>query len=346
MKLFIDTNIYLDYFRAGREGLASLEALKTLLKDDRLKLILPLQTKEEYSRNRDNIVEVMRKVLVAKQRDLSDYLPAAPTIKDWDETQDVRSKINKINEPFQKLIDKYDKETKDESTTADKLIAEVFSLANPVVEDKDLLEKAHIRYLKGHPPRKTDNSYGDAIIWETLLATATDTDLTMVTHDTDFIEERRGKDELKTFLRKEWTAVAKTKKIQLFKSLGEFVNSFEKKQTIKKEIIEKEKIANSFTGSYIPSSVFSSGLPSTFTSDFIYDTADRAVRPEPWPTSASVLDVYSGYPGRYPSVARYCPYCGRVLNRYTNLISWDTDNQGHITCPHCSNKFKLDSGDQ
>lgn len=67
MQLYIDTNIYLDYFRTGKDSLDSLKALKILLESKKLKLLIPAQVSQEYIRNRAQIVEDTRNLLLAKK---------------------------------------------------------------------------------------------------------------------------------------------------------------------------------------------------------------------------------------------------------------------------------------
>lgn len=64
----------------------------------------------------------------------------------------------------------------------------------------------------------------------------------MITKDSDFIEIHKNKPIINHFLYVEWRIkTKKKKKVILYKSLAEFVNTFNKKEVIKKEIVQKEK---------------------------------------------------------------------------------------------------------
>lgn len=238
MKLFIDTNIYLNYFRSSDESLSSLEELKKLLKRKRLKLVLPIQTRDEYFRNRNGIAEQSRELLLRETK-LKLILPT-PFLRSWQEATHIRKQVKATQKAYQRLLQKYDAEVAEEKTRADILIKSLFKTAEMFEDDEELLRKAHFRYLRGHPPKKNDGSLGDAIAWELLLA-KTEDDLVLVSKDGDFAEQRGGVTWLKGFLEKEWRSKCGGKTIKLHDSLGEFINTFEKRQAVKEEVIKKEK---------------------------------------------------------------------------------------------------------
>ena len=239
MQLFIDSNIYLNYFRASSENLASLRALIKLLKQKKVALLVPEQTLQEYERNRSQVIEETRSKL-SKQQEGLELNSVPPTIKSAAEITKIKKKFKAVKMAIQGLIKKYDSYTAKEKTDADILIASMIKIAKILPENKEILDMAHSRYLKGNPPRKSDYSYGDAITWETLLACATSDDLTIVTHDADYKGQQSGKPVLHQFLQKEWAKRSKNK-ISFYESLGEFVNQFEKKKTIEKRVIVQEK---------------------------------------------------------------------------------------------------------
>jgi len=76
MQLYIDSNIYLEYFRENSaERLAPLKELIKLIEKKKITLILPSQTKQEYFRNRRKIAEITRSALI-KQSNISSIIPA------------------------------------------------------------------------------------------------------------------------------------------------------------------------------------------------------------------------------------------------------------------------------
>jgi hypothetical protein len=240
MKLFIDTNIYLSYFRRSDETLASLEELKKLLRRRKLTLVLPVQTRDEYFRNRNSIAEQSRDLLV-RETEPRLNLPA-PFVKDWPEAASVRKRLASTKAAYDKLLKKFDSQISEGRTRADVLIDSLFATAEILEEDDELLRRAYFRYLRGHPPRKNDGSFGDAIAWELLLQGVSD-DLVVVTRDGDFAEKRRGTTWLRGFLEREWNAKNPQRSIKLYVSLGEFINTLGNRKAVKEEVVQEEKSA-------------------------------------------------------------------------------------------------------
>jgi hypothetical protein len=106
MKLFVDTNIYLNYFRRSDESLSSLRELRKLLKQRKLKLVLPAQTRDEYFRNRNRIAEESR-ALIVQERERKLNLPA-PFMRVWKEGKQVRLRLEATKRAYQDLLKKYD----------------------------------------------------------------------------------------------------------------------------------------------------------------------------------------------------------------------------------------------
>ena len=242
MQLYIDSNIYLEYFRENSaERLAPLEELVKLIEAGKISLLIPLQTEQEYFRNKSSIAEATRFALVQQSR--ASFIIPATLDKKIPEIKKILKGVDVLEKAYKKLIEKYDKAVEKEKTDADLLIKNLFdNLGKNLLETDSIVQHAYLRYMKGNPPRKSDYSYGDAIIWETLLESCVNDNLVIISKDGDFIEKNKGKSVLNNFLANEWRIKTKRKKrAKLFKSLAEFVNDFNKEQTIKKEVVEKEK---------------------------------------------------------------------------------------------------------
>lgn len=56
MNLYIDTNIYLDFYHFSKGDLDELEKLTKLIKNQEITLYLPQQTKDEFIRNREKTI--------------------------------------------------------------------------------------------------------------------------------------------------------------------------------------------------------------------------------------------------------------------------------------------------
>src|ERR1700732_4512494 len=137
MKLFIDANIYLNYFRRSDESLSSLRELKRLLRLKKLKLVLPAQTRYEYFRNRNRIAEESRDIL-RRETELKLNLPA-PFLRGWPEATRIEKKVSATRKGYGELLKKYDAQVSAESTRADTLIKGLFAVAETLDDDEDLL---------------------------------------------------------------------------------------------------------------------------------------------------------------------------------------------------------------
>ncbi len=243
VNLFLDTNVYLDYFRSSSKGaLDPLRRLTALVQSKEITLLLPEQVVHEYQRQRRKVAEETRELLL----EASKYAPFAHLVlgKEKREVKSVSRAVKEVKDSIAELVKKYDEQIESEDTEADKLIKRLFKKAKRFEESDELIKRAHSRYLKGNPPRKTDHSYGDAIVWEVLLEEAVGESLTLISKDSDYTERQKGKKALNSFLKGEW-AQKSTHGISFYESLGEFINHFDKKETIKKEIVEEEKISSS-----------------------------------------------------------------------------------------------------
>jgi len=323
---FVDTNIYLEYFRMSSATVDSLKELLRLLRNDDLKLILPKQVKDEYWRNKKGIIK-KNKATIREQIPKKLKLPnLAANLK---EAKKVKKDYLKFKSSLNKLIKKYDTLLKGK-TKVEKLIEDIFKMAVSSDEDKNIIEKGYYRYLKGNPPGK-NNSYGDAIIWETLIEKFTDGKLSIITDDKDWYVDE-DKESLNELLTREWQE--KTgRKLKIYSTLSEFINKFTGKKIIKKEIIQEEKAQKEYF-------------------DFIGTSETHGT-----PVSRAV-----NLRGKY-----YCPFCNRDItielkNKFPDLPdSKDLNNFHHIArqqallyiinkplyreaeCPYCHKHFNLNN---
>jgi len=234
--VFIDTNIYLEYFEMSSSTIDTLKKLDELIEKKEIKLILPKQVQDEYWRkNKKVMVSIMRKQI---ESEIPTDPKIPPPVTDLPEVRALRTKYKNVRDDFQKLLKKYDEEFVKKSEV-EKLIEKIFQKAERVDEIDKIIERAHHRYLKANPPYKT-HEYGDAIIWENLLANFSKEDLTLITNDGDWSDGSKGKTNVNDFLEKEWRE-KNGKNLYFYSSLAEFINKVTGQQTIKKEVVEEEK---------------------------------------------------------------------------------------------------------
>lgn len=186
MNLFIDTNIWLSLYDFSNDNLAQFEKLKTY-KDNKIKLYIPQQVVDEVYRNRDN-------KLNSTYKDFNLSVPKFPNFtKTYSEYNELKNKMEIIAKEFNERKNKIHDDILNNNLSADKTIEEFFN-QNSILEcSDDIMTKAYNRYNKGNPPGK-ENSYGDAINWETLLKNISDGDLYFITSDKDFISDLSKKD--------------------------------------------------------------------------------------------------------------------------------------------------------
>lgn len=236
MKVFIDANIFHAFLGADSD-LSQLIELKRLLKAKKnpVELILTRQVIDEYHRNAgDRINDAWESLNGEKdKKELSAIKFSSEKKKKF------AARIGQLEKDITNFniarLEDFDKRT----AKAEKIIAEIFSLATILECPDEIVGLAKIRHLRGNPPMKNDQSYGDAINWEALLKTGYKEDIRIVSNDPDYAEKVKGKKELNRYLKNEWSE--KTgKDATLYTSLGTFINKLEKKETIKEEAIEKE----------------------------------------------------------------------------------------------------------
>ena len=223
-RIFIDTNKYLDFFRASENSIKTLDNLIDLIEKGKLELILPKQVSDEFIRDKDLIYLTFIKENFKKIK-----IPAF--LKENDEIKNVNKLIDEIEKDYK---DKF----YDEKSRINISIKKIFKLAKTPKETDKILQLAHFRTLRGNPPRKNNNSFGDAIIWETLLQYS-DKDLIIISGDGDWSSELENKT-INPFLKAEWFK-NKNKSLKLYDNLGQYINENLNREEIPDKLIKEEK---------------------------------------------------------------------------------------------------------
>lgn len=216
MNIFIDTNLYLDFYRMGKDKLDELDKVFALHKYGHLKLWLPELIVSEFWRNRS-------KVVADNIKDIEkDYKPALPHIfRQHDDLKNFSSTVNEVNKLKNQIINDIQKQFKDEELAADLVIKRIFEAAEIIRADDEIIEKGKRRYDLGNPPGK-NKSYGDAVNWECLLAAIPEgEDIYLITEDADykspFIE-----DDMNEYMKHEWINKKKSEP-HIYARLSEFI---------------------------------------------------------------------------------------------------------------------------
>ena len=198
MRVFIDANIYLNFFKPSEEKMTSLGLLRKNLKKQKINLIFPKITQDELLRN----LSVIRSKYIRELRTLKMVPPAtASVIKGKAQTNKIQDLANKIKSELGKLEGSYIK-------YSDKLLKNdieylIKNSISPNIDD-DVFELAKRRRFIGNPPGKSDGRFhiGDELVWEILLKSYGDDDLVIVSNDGDwkkYPQTQRGKQRFRQY---------------------------------------------------------------------------------------------------------------------------------------------------
>jgi len=187
--LFVDTNIWLDFYRARTEAdLSLLEHLEQIAD----KIIVTSQLEMEFKKNRH--AAMMEGIGELKP---SQALARPGLFSDAKEVQAIQSNQKKADARVKKLKTRYIKAL---SSPADddpvyKICQRIFHKVDALVLTRDMAERRLVRrralrrFLLGYPPRKrNDTSMGDAFNWEWMLecANSQNAELVIVSRDADY----------------------------------------------------------------------------------------------------------------------------------------------------------------
>lgn len=195
MKILIDTNIYLDFYRSNNEAL---KLFKELV-DHFDKIILTDQIIIEFERSRESVIKKVSQNFDSESKlenFSSSYLQNLSEFKELVEIK--KSYTAKKNEVSKKIDDNLSNPSQDPIASFFKEFVDESIKNNKVYHTTDeIIKKAHRRKLIGNPPTSSDKySIGDEINWEIVLANVKE-DIIIVGRDNTF------KDNL-TFLQKDF----------------------------------------------------------------------------------------------------------------------------------------------
>lgn len=217
-----------------------------------IELIITEQVKNEFYCNRPNVINTS---IIDLRKSLNINLIFPALLKNYKGIKKVDSIRAKLSEKYQLIIDEFVKRATNPQSNINKKIDKLFTRGRVMNENDQIIQRAHIRHLRGNPPFKDNHDFGDCITWEALLEYASDADLTIISNDGDYeFVSYQGKGEIKDFLMREWKN-RNNKDVVLVKSLGEFLKPYIDKEKIKTEAIEEaiieEKDASRISGMVI-----------------------------------------------------------------------------------------------
>ncbi|EFB1109413.1 PIN domain-containing protein [Escherichia coli] len=216
MNVFIDTNLYLEFYRMGKDKLDELDKVFALHQYGRLKLWLPELLVNEFWRNRSKVLSETIKEIA------KDYKPALPQIFRQHEKHSLfNDKLIEASRLKNEIITDIQNLFKEESLAADVVIKRIFDAASKIEADDETIEKGKRRFDLGNPPGK-NKSYGDAVNWECLLkAIPNGEDIYIITEDGDY-KSAFIKDDINEYLKYEWKK-KKDSEPHIYARLSEFI---------------------------------------------------------------------------------------------------------------------------
>lgn len=226
--LFIDTNIYLDFYRT-REHIA-LKFLRHLenIKD---KLISTYQVEMEYKKHRQETIMSALEEIKPSFGGISSppFLSERQDVKSINsDVKEINSRVNRIKKHVNKvLIDPihYDE--------VYRICQRIFKIKSDINLTRDkkirfaIRRLAQKRFCLGYPPRKDrDTSIGDAINWEWIVecCKCTKKSAIIVSRDVDYGPTLSGKAYINDWLKQEFKDRVGRKDVILTRSLSEALN--------------------------------------------------------------------------------------------------------------------------
>lgn len=180
--IYIDTNVYLDFYQAAHDPIAVFDELHEV----RENLVITQQTGREFARNRNSrLAQLVGNI--KKSNATNPYTVSAvrdtPEFKEWLAAQKVAEAA------VQKLAARIDAWILDgNQDPVAKGILKLIDEMNYYLTKESAIEKAKLRKILGNPPTSPDKyTIGDELIWETLLEQC-DKDLIIVSRDKTFLE--------------------------------------------------------------------------------------------------------------------------------------------------------------
>ncbi|MCZ8354699.1 MAG: PIN domain-containing protein [Cyclobacteriaceae bacterium] len=244
--IFIDTNIYLDFYRIRKSDIS----LKYLEKIESLtdRLILTSQVEMEFKKNRQKvIIESINEVGKISAGNLSVpaiLFDAKPVEMIKKAQKGITTQQKKIKERIDKILAYPITQDKVYQTFQRIFRTETdFNLSRKNKHRFSVRKLALKRFGLGYPPRKKeDNSIGDSINWEWIIhcAKSCDKDIIIVTRDGDYGVNYDDKSFLNDWLQIEFKErISQKRKIILNDKLSRALKLVE--VTVTQEMIDEER---------------------------------------------------------------------------------------------------------
>ncbi len=254
--LFVDTNIYLDFYRIRNEVktpfLDHLEAIKDVL-------IVTDQVEMEFKKNRQSaIIEGLNGLSKPTNIQIPGILKNDKSATALQNDQDkIKKRVNKLKQRMERILE--------EPSRNDVVYQTLQRLFKKKKKGTDLYRGSKERYstrrlarkrfFLGYPPRKkNDTSLGDSINWEWIVHVAKEhnADIWIVSRDSDYGATYDNNGYINDWLRQEFRErVNKKRKIHLCPKLSTALKEFEIPVTHEEETEEERIIESQSSDSFV-----------------------------------------------------------------------------------------------
>lgn len=228
--LFVDTNIWLDFYRArGDSALTLLNHLETVSD----KIIVPYQLEMEFKKNRHDAIKEGLQSLKGP-----DSISRPAFFSDAQAVKSMSTAIRAANKQVKLLRAKYPKVLANPAANDPvyQSVQRIFHKNDALVwkkeseDHKAVYDRAFKRFLHGCPPRKkNDTSMGDALNWEWVLHCCIQkkAELVIVTRDSDYGYTLDKNTYINDYLKHEFNEIVSQKrKILITEKLSEALKHF------------------------------------------------------------------------------------------------------------------------
>ena len=204
MHVFIDTNIFLNFYHYGKGDLDELHKLFVTHENGFAHVYLTGQVYNEFMRNRENkIVDALKRFKEYKSIQLPTFM------KNYKNYREIISLSQKLDRLHNEIISKINKDILDNNLLADQLIQEIFKKHDVEEITVERYNWGKMRVELGNPPGK-NKSLGDAVNWGILLDKVPDgQDLHLISADGDFYSKLDEKEPHPVLL-DEWRRLKKS----------------------------------------------------------------------------------------------------------------------------------------
>lgn len=254
--LFIDTNIWLDFYRARNEtGLQLLKRAEAVA--DRI--IVTYQLESEFKKNRQTVIheswrELKGPTQISRPGIFSDAKATRVMARNLAEAE---KRVGQLRSRLIKAL-----ENPVQHDPVYQVCQRIFQKSDDLTLGRDNRVRRSIqgaalrRFLHGYPPRKaSDTSFGDAFNWEWMIHCAGQkkAGLVIVSRDSDYGVTISQKSYINDELRHEFSArVSRKRKLVLYASLSEALKAFDVPVTKQEEQVEKELLTHPVYGGVDP----------------------------------------------------------------------------------------------